>query len=275
VTFISLLKELWKRRLLVVLAVVIAGAAAVVAVYEVSLSPPSLSKSSTPEAEGSSEILVDSARSPLAGSKRNVTQLVERAAVFSRLMASGDIVKEIAQESKVPAWEIAVAGPQPFPGEAPGISEASKSLPYELSFAQAGELPIVSITSRAPTPETAKALATAAPAALRRLVQSVQLKQKTPKTEKVEIRVLGPTQVKEINNAPGKKVAAAVFFGVLLVLLALILAIPRLADAWRRADEEEDTLEEVADISDPTPTLVIPNVGAELAEHGRRVGQKR
>lgn len=272
-TFISVLKELWKRRLLIVLAIVIAAAAAVVAVYQVSLNPPSLGKRSTPEAQGSSEILVDSARSPLAGSKRDVTPLVARAAVFARLMASGDIVKQIAKEAGVPPWEIAVAGPQPFPGEAPGVSEAPQTLPYELTFTQAGELPIVSISSRAPTAAEARALATAAPRALVRLVQSVQLKQKTPKTERVEIRVLGPTQVREVNEAPGAKIALAVFAGVLLLELALILGIPRLVDAWKRADEDEDRLDEVADISESPPTLVIPNGGPARADHHSRVRQ--
>jgi hypothetical protein len=258
VTFISLLKELWKRRLLVVLAVIIAAAAAVVAVYQVSLQPPGLSRNSSATAQGSSEVLIDSARSPIAGSKRNVEALETRAAVFARLMASADMVKEIAKEAGVEPWEIQVTGPQPFPGEAPGVSEAGQTLPYGLTYTQVGELPIVSITSRAPTVTAARDLAAAAPKALERLVTTTQETQKTPAVERVEIRTLGPAQAGGVENGPSGKIAAAIFFGVLLLELALILGIPRLVSAWRQTDEPEDQLEDIADVSEPTPTLVIP-----------------
>lgn len=271
-TFISLLKELWKRRLLVVLAVIIAAAAAVLAVYQVSLHPPGLSRQSTASAQGSSEVLIDSARSPIAGSKRDVEALETRAAVFARLMASGNIVKEIATESGVEPWEIQVTGPQPFPGEAPGISEVGETLPFGLTYTQIGQLPIISITSRAPTVAAARALATAAPRALERLVAETQKTQKTPARERVEIRTLGPTQVAGVETGPSKKIALAIFFGVLLVEIGLILSVPRLVSAWRQTDEPEDQLEDIADVTDPAPTLVIP-VGAPKEWHSSSAGR--
>lgn len=267
-TFISLLKELWKRKILVALAIVIAAAAAVGAYKQVS-------KDSTPEAQGTTEVLIDSARSPIAGSKRNVEALATRAAVFARLMASGDIVKEIAKEAGVQPWEIQVKGPMPFPGEVPGVSEGAETLPYGLTFTQVGELPIVTITSRAPTVPEARALAAAAPRSLNKTVKRTQKQQDTPATEKVEIRVLGPAIVSSVSGESGKKIAVAAFFGVLLLELALILGLPRLVSAWKRDDEEVDPFEDVADISDPTPTLVIPNgsgtgVRKERSGAGRR-----
>jgi capsular polysaccharide biosynthesis protein len=266
VTFISILKELWKRKLLVALVIVVAAAAAVLAVYKVS--PSGISKRSTPAAKGASEVLIDSARSPIAGSKRNVEALSTRAAVFSRLMASGDIVKEIAKEVGVLPWEIQVSGPQPFPGEAPGISEAGEELPYGLTYTQIGELPIISISSRAPTAAAARALAAAAPQSLAKMVAELQKKQQTPATERVEIRTLGPAQVSASDTGPGNKIALAIFFGVLVVGIGLILGIPRLVKAWRQVGEEEDRLEDLADISEPTPTLVIPRHGQGKVRQG-------
>ncbi len=265
-TFISLLKELWKRKLLVALAIVIAAAAAVGAYKQVS-------KDSTPEAQGTTEVLIDSARSPIAGSKRNVEALASRAAVFARLMASGDIVKGIAHEAGVRPWEIQVKGPMPFPGEVPGVSEGAETLPYGLTFTQVGELPIVTITSRAPTVPEARALAAAAPRALDEMVKTTQQRQKTPARERVEIRTLGPAVVSSVSEESGKKIAVAAFFGVLLLELALILGMPRLVSAWKRGDDDVDPFEDVADISDPTPTLVIPNgtgVRKERSGAGRR-----
>jgi hypothetical protein len=260
VTFISILKELWKRKLLVALVVAVAMLAGVLAVYKVG--PSGLSKRSTPSASGNSEVLIDSARSPIAGSKRNVEALSTRAAVFARLGSSGDIVKEIAKEVGIYPWEIQVTGPQPFPGEAPGISSAGEELPYGLTYTQVGELPIISIASRAPDVATARALAAAAPRSLEKMVAEVQQKQGTPKTERVEIRTLGPATVSASGNGPGKKIGLALFFGILVIGIGLILGIPRLVAAWRDADEE-DQLEDVADISEPTPALVIPHASSQ------------
>jgi hypothetical protein len=269
VTFISILKELWKRRLLVALATVIALVAAVVAVYQVSLHPPGLSKRSTPSATGSSEVLIDSARSPIAGSKRNVEALSTRAAVFARLMASGDIVKEIAREVGVRPWEIQVTGPMPYPGEVPGVSEAGEKLPYGLTYTQIGQLPIISISSRAPTTEQARSLAAAAPRSLEKMVATVQRRQKTPARERVEIRVLGPAQVSASGKGPSNKIALVIFLGILFVGVGLILGLPRLVAAWRRVGDEEDELDDVADISEATPALVIPHSGVHGEPQGK------
>lgn len=267
VTFISILKELWKRKLLVAVVIAVAVVAAVLAVYKVS--PSGISKRSTPAVSGSSEVLIDSARSPIAGSKRNVEALSTRAAVFARLGTSGNIVKEIAKEVGVNPWEIQVTGPQPFPGEAPGVSEAAEELPYGLTYSQVGELPIIAIVSRAPDVHTARALAAAAPRSLEKMVQRVQVKQGTPERERVEIRTLGPATVSAVDNGPGKKIGVAIFLGILLVGLGLILGIPRLVAAWRDAGEDEDELDDVADISEVSPTLLIPYPGTEKGSRGK------
>lgn len=266
-TFVSTLRELWKRKVLVTLAVIIALAAAVSAVYQVSVSPPSLGKRGTVEAHGSSEILIDSARSPIAGSKRDISGLIARAGVFARLMGGGDVVAQIAEDAGVSPKEVDVAGPSPLPGEAPGISEAAETLPYGLAFTEVPELPIVSVTTRAPTVREAAALAAAAPEALRGVITSVQKQQETPATERVEVRVLGPAQAKSEDEAPGGKVAAAIFFVVLALELGLILGVPRLVAAWRREDSEEAELAEAPDISEAAATLLVPNNGRTESHH--------
>jgi hypothetical protein len=261
VTFISVLRELWKRKILVAIAVVIALAASILAVYQVTLSPPSVAKRGTVEAHGSSEILIDSARSPIAGSKRDISGLISRAGVFARLMGGGDVVAQIAGDAGVSPKEVAVAGPSPLPGEAPGISEAAEALPYGLAFTEVPELPIVSVTTRAPSVQEAAALAAAAPKALREVIQSVQKQQETPARERVEVRVLGPAQAKLEDEAAGAKMAGVIFIVVLGLELALILGLPRLVAAWRREDHEEAELAAAPDISETAETLLLPNNG--------------
>jgi hypothetical protein len=278
VTFISALKELWKRRRLVALTVVLAAAAATVAVCHVSLAPPSLAKKSTAEAHGSSEILVDSARSPIAGSRRRLEGLVTRAGVFSRLMAGGDVLDRIATKTGIPSAKIGVVGPEPLPGEAPGITEAAETLPYSLAFIQEPELPIVSITTRAPTVAEARALAVAAPRALQELVKTVQTAQDTPAGERIEVRVLGPAQARMIEEGPGIKIGAVIFLALLILGLILILAIPRLISAWRESDVDSPDLGGLPDISEVTTRWRLNDSADESAqrlEPNRRLRERQ
>lgn len=184
-------------------------------------------------------------------------------------MGGGDVVAQIAEDAGVSPKEVDVAGPSPLPGEAPGISEAAETLPYGLAFTEVPELPIVSVVTRAPTVREAAALAAAAPEALRGVITSVQKQQETPATERVEVRVLGPAQAKLEDEAPGGKVAAAIFFVVLALELGLILGFPRLVAAWRREDSEEAELAEAPDISEAAATLLVPNNGRTESHHDR------
>jgi hypothetical protein len=272
VTFISALRELWKRKVLVTIAVIIALGASVLAVYQVN--GASVSKRGSAEAHGTTEILIDSARSPIAGSKRDIGGLISRAGVFARLMGGGDVVAQIAEDAGVDPEAIDVAGPSPLPGEAPGITEAAATLPYGLSFTEVPELPIVSVTTRAPTVKEAAALAAAAPEALRGVITSVQQQQATPARERVEVRVLGPPQAKLEDEAPGAKVAAAIFFFFLALEIGMILGIPRLVAAWRREDTEEAELAAAPDVSETGATLLVPHDGRN-GNHLDRPGRVR
>ena len=231
---IPYLKELWHRRALVALSIFLAAAFAVLAVFQVGLSPPSISKRNHVDAKGSIEILVDSARSPIADARRDLTGLTARAGVFARLMAGGDVVGRIAKANQIPVKQIDVAGPAPLPGEAPGVTQAPLQIhPYGIAIAQAQELPIVSIETRAPTVDVARGLAAAAPNALRHLIKSIQAQQGTPPAKRVEVRVLGPAQAALKDDSKGKKVALVLFVVLLAMFLLLILGAPRLVAAWR------------------------------------------
>lgn len=233
---ILLLKELWHRKVLLGISILAAIAIPVVVVYQVSLAPPGISKRTQVDAQGSIEILVDSARSPIADARRDLSGLTTRAGVFARLIAGGNVVHQIAKENGIPFDQIDVVGPTPFPGEAPGAtSEALQLHPYGISIAQPEELPIVKVATRAPTVEKARALAAAAPKAVRKVVESVQAQQETPADKRVEFRVLGPAKAVMNDEALGKKAALALFFVILAIGIALILGVPRFLTAWKEA----------------------------------------
>lgn len=233
---ILILKELWRRRALVAVSVVAAIAIPVLAVYQVSIAPPSISKRTHVDAQGSIELLVDSARSPIADARRDLTGLTTRAGVFARLMAGGNVIGQIAKDSGIPVTQIDVAGPTPFPGEAPGVDQGVPQIhPYGIAITRPEELPVLKVVTRAPTVHEARALAAAAPTAVREVVKSIQAQQATPADRRIEFRVLGPARAAPMDDALGKKVALALFVVILAICIALILGVPRLVTAWRTA----------------------------------------
>lgn len=240
-TVVALLKELWGRRLLVALSALLAALVAVFAVYDVGLAPPSVAKRNHVEAQGSIEILVDSAKSPIADVGRNLEPLTARAGVFARYIAGGKVIAQISKQTGIPVRQIQVAGPAPLPGEAPGAGEApAQQLPYAIEIVQHDELPILNVVTRAPTIEAARELAAAAPAAVSGIVAGIQQREQIPPSKRVTFRVLGPAQANPVTEALGAKVALVIFVVVFALLILLILGIPRLIDAWWAAEEHPD-----------------------------------
>jgi hypothetical protein len=276
---ILLLKELWRRKVLLVLSIIAAIAIPVIVVYKVS--PSGISKRNHVDAQGSIEILVDSARSPIADARRDLAGLTTRAGVFARLIAGGNVVRQIAKDSDIPFDQIDVAGPTPFPGEAPGVGQEPLQLhPYGIAITQPEELPIVKVVTRAPTVDEARALAAAAPKAVREVVESVQAQQGTPADKRIEFRVLGPAQAAVNDEALGKKAALALFFVVLAMGIGLILGVPRFLAAWKAADPDDAPPGPEAEQEQPPEILHLasgpdgdPEAGdaeAEAAWIGRR-----
>jgi hypothetical protein len=239
VNFIYFLKELWQRRLAVILTGASAAIIAVLVVYSVSLSPPSLGKRDHVEARGSIEILIDSAKSPIADVGRNLEPLTARAGVFARYIAGGNVIEQIAKTTGIAAKQIEVAGPAPLPGEAVGTTAPPINVrPYGLEIVQRDELPIVNVNSRAPTVTEARELAAATPSAVRGIVSRIQEQQQIPDSKRVTFRVLGPAQAALDTEALGAKVAIGIFVAIFGLGLLLIFGLPRLIDAWRSVDAE-------------------------------------
>ncbi|HEY0319302.1 MAG TPA: hypothetical protein VGC49_13545 [Solirubrobacterales bacterium] len=250
------LKELWLRRRLVALSVAAAAAIATVAIYQVSLLPPSIGQRADVEAEGSIDILVDSASSPIANAKPDLTGLTARAGVFAQLMAGGRVVGQIARRADIRAREVDVAGPVPIAGEAPGFERpTTHTHPYGIQITQQPELPILTVVTRAPTPAEARALAEAAPVVISREVESIQKDQATPAWKRVEFRALGRAEATPVHKALGKAVALGVFVVLLAIFVTLILAGPRFLAAWRGADPESPSTRQ------PPPVLLHADVG--------------
>jgi hypothetical protein len=256
VNLILHLKELWRRRALVAIAVLAAAAISILAVFQVSFFPPSISKRSQVTGQGTIEILVDSSRSPIADVGRKLTPLTDRAGVFARYIGGGDVLEQVSKGTGIPVKQIDVAGPTPLPGEAPGAAEASPELhPYGIAIAQRDALPIVNVATRAPTVGEARDLAAAVPAAVRQVVESIQERQRIPLDDRVKFKALGPAQAAPVVDAVGLKVALALFVFLLGLSIAMILGIPRLVAAWRSAESDSSLPEDR--VEPPSAVLAV------------------
>jgi hypothetical protein len=274
------LKELWRRRLLVLLAFLFSAAVSVLIVYHVSPSPPFLEERNQIEAEGSIQVLVDSSNSPIANARFELGGLTARAGVFARLMSGGDVIRQVSKETGIPVKKIDVAGPMPLPGEAPGVSEGpARKNPYKIEVTQQSELPILTVSTRAPTLEEARALAAAAPRAMSQQIEAIQDAQETPEGKRVVLRRLGPPQTGVVDNSAGKKIAVGAFVFLMAIFLTLIVGMPRFVRAWKAADIDSPDSGAGAAVEVPEPELA-PEPAAEAAEpkprrrRGRRKGAK-
>jgi hypothetical protein len=255
---ILILKELWRKKLQVALAAVAAAVLAIVAVFNVSPSPPFVSKRTESYAQGSIEILVDSARSPIADAQKDLTGLTSRAAVFARYMSGGDVIAKIAKANHLKPKQIDIEGTIALPSAAPGVEEPGPRLhPYGISVTSAGELPILTVVTRAPTVAVARGLATAAPRAIREEVETIQDQQETPQKQRVEFRVLGPSQAAVVDDAKGKKIAVLLFVVLFSLFVVIIVGWPRFKAAWRSAEP---------DVAAAPPQSGAPEEGNEVLQ---------
>jgi len=247
--FARTLRTLWTRRRLVVLGLVIATIATMLAVYNVSLFPPSLKSRSKVFATASTQILVDTPESAFADLSSNIEPLETRANVFARFLASPVAVSRIAQKAGMPADSIDAKGPfeinvplfevEPT-AEQRGSQIVGERDLYRLRFEANPNLPIISVFAQAPTEKQARKLAGAVPAALRDYIEQIQDQQDTPTRSRVEIRRLGEATGGVVNKGADMQIAVLVFLAVMIGWCMLLIPAQTIAKGWREvADEEE------------------------------------
>lgn len=246
-TLVLLLRELWSRKALLAIGVLLAALAAIASVYRVSLSPPSLQRSTLDYASAQTQIFVDSESSSLGDLMNDFTPMNARANVYARFLTTPTALRLIGQKAGLPGNQIYAQGPYQL-GQARYIQEPTaerrgqqlvgEKAPLRLRFDSDPELPIVTMYAEAPTPAQATKLAEASAAALADYVTRLQAEQGISERRRVAIRRLGSTPGAWVSQGAGRKVAAFLFIVVLLLWCGLTLAARRLITGWRQAGAE-------------------------------------
>jgi hypothetical protein len=238
-------RQLWDRKRLLLVGVVISALAAGYALYDVnSLLPPKFRARSLQYSAASTTAFVDFPHSLVGDNAPSLEPLVERATVYANLMASPGIVRLIGRYARIPGDQIWAAGPidtflqrvvvEPT-AQKRNVQIAGEALPYRLNFYADPNLPTIDVYSQAPSNDQAVALANAAIQALSTYVQQSQDNRRIPAVNRVLIRQVGQPFARVVDGGIRKKLGGLVFVAAFIGWSVLVLIGIRARAYWRAA----------------------------------------
>jgi hypothetical protein len=239
---ITILRELWRLRYLVVLGGLLAIAIGLMTAYRVSLAPPKLESRQYDVGVASARMLIDTPDSQVVDlNPKGAASLGTRASLLANLMASGPVKAIIARDAGVPANRlVAVAPPAtgatvPTPLSQTAAQNANVAGAYLLTLQADETLPIISIEAQAPDANQAARLANAATTGLRDYLKSVAGAQNVPAARQVVISGLGAAQSAKVVRGPRRLFAIAAFVFVFGFICFSLIMVSGIARGWRRA----------------------------------------
>ncbi len=246
------LRELWNIRGWVALCLVLALAAAVWSVANISLFPPSLSSRSLKLATATTQVVVDTPKSTLVDTRQDtysLDALTNRAVLLGNVMASPPVREAIASQADVPFSELQVLPPL-TPKQPRALSEAGNERKtsdilklndqYRLVVQANPTVPFLQVYAQAPDVRSATALADAAVDSMKLYLTKVAGSARTPDDEQIKLVQLGRAHGTVIDNGISWRVALLAFGVSFAVLCATAIYFRRVREGWRVASLEAD-----------------------------------
>ena len=238
---VTILRQLWHRRLLVGIVAAVAVVIGFLLAFRISFPPESRNSS---VGAATARILVDSPRSQVVDiTPKGSATLGARASVLANLMAEGEVKKAIAHRAGLRPQQIAATAPHDGTEK---VSSKDYSLTMSvLTNTDMIELPIINVDTRAPSPALAAKLANAAAYGLSEYLDSKAAAERVAAAERLRVKTFGAAQGTTASRGPGRLLALAATIFIFLVGCALIVVCSVLASAWRR-----ETIAEQSEIGD-------------------------
>lgn len=244
------LRELWRLRLGLVAAVVVAALAALWSVGSVSLFPPGVKSRDLEMAVASTRVLVDAPTATvldLSVNAYNFQSITNRALLVGNVMASEPVRQYIGKRAHVPPEVLQVASPVTPDFPRPLATSGRKSTrdilkspdEYRLSIQANPTAPILDIYAQAPTARTAELLATGAVEGMKDYLRELGGTQGVPQSRQVRLEQLGRADGGVINPGISVKVALLTFLIVFAVSSVAVLFVARVRQGWRLEAERE------------------------------------
>lgn len=283
-TFVTLLRRLWRHKVLVSLALVAGVAVGVSLAYRVT-GPFKLQSRDYKVGVASARILVDTPSSQIVdlGSPApngdtpavDIGTLSARANLLASLMTSSPIKDDIAQAAGVADGTLLTSSGASGTGTAPALTGADVSpdspqaniLKASVPTLAAGEIPIIAVETQAPDPDVAAKLADQSVVVLRRQLDTLAGSEAVPADRRVTIRELGPARATVETRGPSRVLATAGGLFTFLGGCVLILLIGALVNGWRGITAQERSARVAAR---PVAEVAVANdgdgAGAEVIE---------
>jgi hypothetical protein len=238
------LRELWRHKLGLAVAALVATLATVQVVWGISLSPPRIGGDSLQMSSASATVIVDTPRSSAVDPKVDaytLKSLSNRALILGNVMASLPVREYIAEQAGVPLAKVRVEPPltpeQPRPladsAHAAHISDLFKRPDeYRLSVQATPMAPVLSLYAVAPTPTEARDLTTSAVEGLRTYLASLDHSQRVPSIDQVRLERLGNAQSGAIAANASFQLGLLTFLVVFALGCVAILALERVRRGW-------------------------------------------
>lgn len=241
---VTILRELWRRRALVV----VFGALAIVVAVLLAFRVPSFESRKYNVGVATARILVDTPNSQVVEVAPDGSDtLGVRATLIANLMAEGVIKAAIAKEAGIPpdklvgVTEAAAGLATP---SAPSGRKANVLTTHVPTTADGDRLPIIEIEAQAPDARRAAALATAAITGLRDYLDTKAAAEQVTEADRLRISSLGAPQAREVVRGPRLLLALGVALVVFIGGCAAILLFVEFARRWRDADAEESLVDD-------------------------------
>jgi hypothetical protein len=247
---VEAIRQLWSRKLLVGVVLVVATFVAILSAYSLSLGPPGLRSRALTVGAASSQILIDSPKSALVdgASLGTFEALSTRAKIYGEYLSSLAARQEIAKLAGVSASSISSSGPfSPATGqtnyEAQNSEDRANEILQEgaqsrLVFTGQEGVPILTVDAQASTAAKAVDLANASFQALQHYVTSLKVDGEDVKRG-VIVRELGAPEGGTIGGGNDAILMALAFLAVTAIGCALILVVPRFTQRWRSLNQAE------------------------------------
>jgi len=241
------LRTLWQQRAGIVASALLALAAALWSVGDITISPPGFQSRSLEVASASTHVLIDTPRSALVDRRQDIASLqglADRALLLGNIIAREPVRAFIAARAGIPFNELQITPPlTPRQPRAPVDSDTQKSASdvlksndeYRLSIEANPTVPLLDIYTQTDDAESAAALANAAVDGLRNYLDELALARKTPDDEQIRLVQLGRARGEVINEGVGIQVAFLTFLLVFAVAAATVVFLTRIRQGWRLA----------------------------------------
>jgi hypothetical protein len=276
-TVVSVLRELWSRRLLVAVGLAFALGVATLMAFSVTLgAPPDFKSRQYNVGIASAAVLIDSPSSQVAdlgggseaGPQADVGSLSARARLLANLMSTSPLKDRIARRAGVaPSTLIAraPAGAGITPDPVTPLSTGSTISPSDpraniLTITVNETLPILSADSQAPDADIAAKISAAAVTELPLYLKSVASTDRVPNAQQLVIKPLGSARYATVQHGPRRMFAIIAAIVLFCLWCAGILVISGFARAWRQASEDEShgPLPTTAARQAPPDVLTLP-----------------